>query len=809
MQAVFSNWPTTASSSGIIAAMTQPRSFRAADVILRDAWRAVRRAPAHAAMVVGVLAVGITAGAVTFSVVDAVLLKPLPIEDGERVVSISTYDARARKPRVNGDLFWALHDHTQTLDGVASFSRWMGQSSTIAGLTDEFPITQTMADAFRILHLSAGTGRLWTTEEEARGETDVAVLGYRFWKRELGGRPDVLGLTVRTGTKSYRVIGVLSAASDHPEITMISSPIWVPRIVPRTQDPSFIGILGRVRPDRTRVMVADELRAMVGAPEWTPVVSGPLDAERERVSHWMSLALGASGLLVLLGCMNAANLMLSRSVRRTRELAVRVSLGASSWQIGATVVAEGLIFSLAGTALALLLALWGVNLARHAFSTLPLGISQAAGIALNGRVMIAAIVSAFVTGVLFSLVPAWQASRASVVTSLKDGTSPGSGERGRWRRAFLITEVATVTVLLVVSWMFVVSLVRVVNVDLGVDRSRLIGLTPRVPFGTTVDDASERLRRVPGVADVAVSRGASLPLFGRMSGAWITTKVSARGAELQTPLEVLEHLVTPNFFAIAGVPFRDGAVWTEGAANPIVLDDLVARRLFGAANPVGRQVQADEPAGVHTVVGVVPSLREKGPEEDHQLAVYFPLQRNPARAFAHLLVRTTGPADVVVPRITEALVAIAPGQKDPYIHSGEEAMRRITMLRRFNANLTAIFGLVGLLIGAAGIYAVTSSVVSQQTREIGLRMALGATPRRVAGDVLTSALVHTGLGLAFGLPLAWWLSRGLGSLLFDVTPADVSIYVGVSMMVCAVGVAAALLPSRRAARVDPIISLRS
>ena len=761
-------------------------------------------------MVVGVLATGITAGAVTFSVVDAVLLKPLPIEDAERVVSIGPFDVQSRKQRITGELFWQLHDHSQTLESVAAFSTWMGQSSTIADLTDEFPIATTTADAFRILHLSTGMGRLWTSEEDTNGQTDVAVLGYRFWKRDLAARSDVLGLTVRIGTKTHRVIGVLSAASDHPEITMISSPIWVPRGVPRTQEPNYIGgIIARVRPDQTRTAVADELRAVASAPEWTPVVSGLLDAERERVSRWMLLSLGASGLLILLGCMNAANLMLSRSVRRTRELAVRVALGAASWHIGATVVAEGLIFSLAGTAISLLLAAWGVSFARYTFSTLPLGISQAAGIVLNGRVVTAAIVSACVTGVLFSLVPAWQASRASVVTSLKDGASGGSGERGRWRRAFLVVEVATVAVLLVVAWMFTMSLVRVVGVDLGVDRSRLIGLTPRVPFGSTVDDAADRLRRVPGVADVAVSTGASLPLFGLMGGAWITTNVSAPDAALEPPFEVLQHRVTPNFFAIAGVQFRQGMVWREGASNPIVLDEIVARRLFGGANPLGRQVHSDEPAGVHTVVGVVPSLREKGPEKDQQLAVYFPLKPNPARTFAHLLVRTTGPTAAVVPRIEQALAAIRPGQKDPYIHSGDETMRRITMLRRFNANLSAVFGVVGLIIGAAGVYAVTSSVVSQQTREIGLRMALGATPQQIAREVLTSALTNIGFGLALGLPLAWWLSQGFGSLLFDVTPADLSVYASVSVMICAVGVAAALLPSQRAARVDPIISLRS
>jgi predicted permease len=787
--------------------MSIVRLARAGGLIARDALRTLRRAPSHAAMVAGILAIGVTAGTVTFSVVDAVLLKPLPIEGGERLVFINSFDPNTRRQRIDADTFWQLHDHTQTLEGVASFSRLTGSSSAIAGLTDEFPITYAMSDAFRILHLSTALGRLWTAEEEARRETDVAVLGYRFWRRELRGRPDVLGLSVTQGSRSYRVIGVLSAASDHPGIAFLSSPIWLPTTVRRDRPGGWISILARVRPDRTRAMVSDELRALAAAPDWQPSVSGPLDDERDRAGRWMRLALGASGLLVLLGCVNAANLMLSRSVRRARELAVRASLGASNRRLAAGVIAEGLLLSFAGTALALVLAAWGVALARRTFVTLPLGISQAAGIALNQRVLIAAIVSAVVTGVSFSLVPAWQASRASIVSALKDGTPATAGGRGRWRVAFLVLEVATVTVLLVVSWLFVASLVRVVGVALGVDRSRLIGLSARVPYKTSADDVVERIRRVPGVADIAESTGATLSLF--LGGVWMTTNVSSPDAPREPPFEVLQYRVTRNYFDVAGIKFIRGAVWADGAANPVVLDESVARRLFGDADPLGRQVRASEPAGVHTVVGVVPSLRAKGPEQDLQIAAYFPphLRR---RAFANsLLVRTNGPPDAVVPRIADALAPVAPGQKAPYIHSFEEATRRLTMIRRFNAGLMSVFGLVGVLIGAAGIYAVTSSVVVQQTNEIGVRMALGATPRRIARHVLTSALGHIGLGLVLGLPTALWLSRGFGSLLFGVTPADLQIYAGVAVLVCAVGLVAALVPSRRAARVDPIVSLRA
>jgi predicted permease len=520
----------------------------------------------------------------------------------------------------------------------------------------------------------------------------------------------------------------------------------------------------------------------------------------------MLLALGASGVLLLLGCVNAANLMLARSAKRARELAVRASLGASNRRIAASVLAEGLLLSLAATAVALLLASWGVGLARSIFTTLPLNISQAPGIVLNGRVVVAAMASAILTGVLFSVVPVWQASPASIVELLKDGAPGASSGRSRWRLAFLVTEVAAVTVLLVVSWLFVASLVRVVTVDLGVDRSRLITVFPRVPYTGSPDDVVERVRRVPGVADVAESTGAMLSLS--LSGVWVTTNVSASDAPGEPPFEVLQYRVTKNFFDVAGIEFLRGTVWVDGSSNPIVLDEIVSHRLFGDANPIGREVRASEPAGVHTVVGVVPALRTKGPEQDPQMAVYFP--PNPRRrAFESLLVRTVGPGDDLVRRVTQALVSVAPAQKDSYVYSGDEAIRVRTMMRRFNAGLMSAFGLVGVLIGAAGIYAVTGSVVAQRTNEIGVRMALGATPPQIARHVLGSTFIQIGAGLALGLPIAWWLSRGFGNLLFGVTPADVSVYSGVSVLVCAIGMIAAFLPSRRAARVDPIASLRN
>jgi putative ABC transport system permease protein len=326
-----------------------------------------------------------------------------------------------------------------------------------------------------------------------------------------------------------------------------------------------------------------------------------------------------------------------------------------------------------------------------------------------------------------------------------------------------------------------------------------------MPYRGGVDEVLARLRRLPDVAGVAESTGAMISLFG--SGVWLTTNVSSPDAPAEPPFEVLQYRVTPNYFDVAGIAFLRGSTWMDGSANPVVLDDVVARRLFGEGDPMGRQVVATQPRGVHTVVGVVPSIRAKGPEQDLQMAAYFPPDQR-RRGFATLLLRTTGPVDATAVRVARTIDPVGPGHQG-YIHTGDEVIRRATMMRRFNAGLMSAFGLIGVLIGAAGIYAVTSSVVAQQTAEIGVRMALGASPRQIARQVLTSVLALIGAGLAVGVPVAWWLSRGFGSLLFGITPADISVYAGVSGIVCAVGVMAALLPSRRAARVDPIVSLRA
>lgn len=797
----------------VIGATRLARSFR---IALTDAVRAIRAAPVHSLVVTLVLACGITLGTVTYSIVDAVVLKPLPIDDSERLVNIPTW--QDGKPVVaSAEVFWRLDEQMTTVEDLAAHMTMGGLVVDANDVTDGRSVMHATADLFRLLRLSPAIGRFWSADDEASGDTNVAVIGYRFWRDRFAGDPSVVGRTISIERRTYTVIGVLPATSDHPDVQLLASTVWIPMPPPRdgSNHHLFFGLVARMHPGVSPRDVGDEVKRLSGVPDWKPDVRPLLHGYVESVRRWMLLALGAAALVVLVGCANAANLMLTRAIARTQEMAVRASLGASRRQIAVSVLVEGLLLSTGATACALLFSIAGVAAAKAAVMTALPGTFRAASIALNGRVFAAAVVCAIVTGMMSALVPAWQTSRTSVSILLKDASAPTTTGRRRWRSTILTTEIATVVVLLVVSWLFVVSLIRAAGVDLGIDRANLLAVNPRLDFQITVDEVQQRLERVPGVVDVATARGAGLPIVGRaFGGAWITTTIDAADAPATapvTPLTTLRYNVTSNYFSTAGLAFRQGDTWPAGTSDTspvVVVDERVARHLFGGDNPIGRQIRAASPAGTFTVIGVVPYVQTYGPEESAPPAVYFPLRPDPARRFAVLFVRTSRPPQQMQSTISDVLAPIAPVPGERIVFAADDALSRLTATRRFLAALMSVFGIAGGLLGAVGVYAVMASFVAQQTREIGVRLALGASPSQVLRGVLTLAWRHLLAGIVLGVPVAWWLSRGFATMLFQVTPADATVYLGVGTLVAAIGLLAAWIPARRAGSIDPIVSLR-
>jgi predicted permease len=819
-------------AAGAAVRAAAPRWLRACGHTLRDAVRALRRSPGHALFVLLVLAVAISAATVTFSVVDAVVLRPLPFDRPDRLVSILGREPRGPYP-LRTEQFWPVHDGVAAFEHVAAFSRSSDRRPVTAGdATEQLTVMRCTAELSEVLRLAPVLGRAWSPAEETGGDR-VAVITYRFWQRRFSGDPSVLGRPVRVDKDAYRIVGVLPAAADAAQTIGWSEDVWVPGVPDRVvtdRSSTFVGALGRLRDGATTAVAEAQMKSAL-APlaaaqptlyaDWQPNVVDFQDNMIGTVRGWMLLALGCVALVVLIGCVNAANVMLTRSVERARELAVRASLGASRRRIGASLVVESLLLSIAAAAGALLFATWGVGAMKAA---LPAGIFRAGTISLNGRVFAASMAVAVVTGLLFGMVPGWLASRVSIVTLLKDAGATATTARRGWRSAMLVAELACISVLLVVSTLFVASFIRVSTLDLGIDQSHLLAVKTNMPFKTTIENVETRLRQVGGIADVAVVTYTSMPVIApAFGGAYPTTVLRPAGAgDGDTSAEVLVFRVTPNYFDVTGMRFTRGSVWAATTTGldplPAVLDERAAKTLFGERDPLGQQLQSEFPddqiyykprKAIFTVVGVVPFVYARGPEGPAQSAMYLPIVFRPSRTFAGLFARTSVPADALAPAVETALAPVAPQGEQSFVHPVNEAFRRLTATRRFNAGLMSLFALCAMAIGAAGIYGVMASIVAQRTREIGVRIALGATGGDIRRGVLHDVGRHLGAGLALGLPLAWWLSRGFGALFFEIRPSDWSVYLAVAVLLALVAFAAAIVPARRAARVDPVVSLRA
>ena len=393
----------------------------------------------------------------------------------------------------------------------------------------------------------------------------------------------------------------------------------------------------------------------------------------------------------------------------------------------------------------------------------------------------------------------------------------------RPRSVFLSAEIASIGVLLVVSTLFVVSFVRATTLDLGFDRSKLIGVASVEDFPGTVEELRTRFTRIPGVTAVAAVGTTSLPLVSSaFGGAYYDTPLTPVDDQATASAVVELYRVTPNYFEVMSIPFRRGSTWSssvETGFQPMVVDEVAARRMFSDRNPIGQQVRVKElNDSVFTIVGTVPLVLPHGPEQSTSASrfhtwstAYYAMVPTSKPSWVSLLIRTGPPPATVAAAVAAALASVAPPSKSggAGVHVFDDGIRALTAKRRFNANLMAAFAVFAMIIGAAGIYAVMASVVAQQTKEIGIRVALGATPGDIRRGVLAMAGRHLAIGLGVGLPAAWLMSSGFAALFFQVQPGDPLIYAIVAALLTAISLAGAVIPARRAARVDPIISLRA
>lgn len=803
---------------------------------LINALRALRAAPSFTAVALIVLTLGIGATTAIFSVVDGVVLRDVSFDEPDRLVSVADIDTRP-DGFVGGHttapdyLDWVAGQ--TSFEGLAAVASGGGFTVRDGGHPETLPASRTTANLFSVLRVAPQLGRVYTADNEVEGNHFVAVISHSLWQRRFGGAPDVVGKTMKFDAGTWEILGVMPEGFEYPVGALRPAEMWAPYVIPASQKQrgnsrnyNFL-VVGRLKPGATIAQAQQEMNAIHAGvqakfPKWNPNREVRVRTLHEslvgRVRGWMLMLLGAVAFVMLIACVNVANLYLARATARSRDVGIRSALGASRWQLIRGFLVESVVLSAIGTVLGVLVAYWGVALLK---SALPTNLPRARDIGLDFRVLAAAATAALTTGLVCGLAPALQLSRPNLTNALRDGgrsQTAGVG-RQRLRTALVMSEVALAVVLLVGAGLFLTSFVRLTQINIGLDHRNVLTVPVYPPFVFSdptqreagmaraellVPQAIDRVRQIPGVVNVgAIANG--LPL----SGSWSRTNVTVPGNDkkFDEAESVDTRQVSTEYFSVLGIPLLRGRTLKEAdrsGAKVVLLNDVAARLYLGDRDPIGARININ---GERTVVGVVGSVRLGGPESEVRPEAYAPLEAK-SMFGADLVIKTAGRPEDIAPTVRAALWEIAPDLTLGETQTLEMFFSRLIAQRRFNMLLLTIFGLLGIVITGVGIYGVMAYVVEQRTQEIGVRMALGAQPKRVLGMMLTRAMVYVAVGLAAGVAGAYALSRFVESFLFKVEPGDPVVYVGTAALLIAIGLLAAWIPSRRAAKVDPIIALR-
>ena len=806
---------------------------------LRDAWRSLRAAPGLTISVLGILTLGIGASAAIYSVVDAVALRGLPFDESNRLVDIAetnlTFGGRPGAMAPQNYFEFLARQHS--FDQIGAWSN-AGQASTVDVPDERLHIVRLTAPLFDVLRVSPAMGRRFTAPDERPGSPVVALLSDRLWRSRFQGSPDVIGQRLRFEQGAFEIIGVMPPDFIFPigSIAVSNVDLWA-SFVPTIRDTAreqvgrsySLNVIGRLRAGMELKQAAADIQRIHDDlapqfPRWFKdrgVSVRPLQEAivGKSVRGWMLLLLGAVGCVLLMACLNVASLLLAQAVARGREVAVRAALGARPWDLARALIVESLTLSVIGSALGVLLAFWGVRILQFA---LPRDLPRLGTVAVDVRVLIAAAVAAVVTGLLFGTLPAFQTSRPDVSRTLRFGgrAETGAGGARRLRLSLVVAEVAIAVVLLAGSGLFLSSFLRVVNTDLGFDPDGVVTMTvaPQLPRGLSAEArvatshpqvlrALERVQSLPGVV-AAAAVGGGLP----MEGSYVTVPVQVSGSETRftDKDEMYVHSVTPEYLDVMRSALVRGrwlaASDTVGAPLVVVLSDEAATRYFGGADPLGRILVMDKTP--RTVVGILRGSRFRGPERDAPPEAYVPFVQGD-QPIPDIVVRA-GPniADVAA-RVRAAILEELPGGFVATPETLDSYFATIVAQRKFNMVVLVVFGVLAVLIAAAGIYGLLAFLVSQQTRELGIRLALGAAPLRLLKMVLTRAVALVAIGLAAGLSIAAGLQRAIDAFLFQSGSYRLAVYAAVALLLVVIGLLAAFVPARRAARTDPLVTLKA
>ena len=797
---------------------------------VRTGLRALVHSPVFTLVTVLSLALGIGANTAIFSVVNGLLLRPLPYPESEQIVHVWHTPPQQSFPGL--DRFSV---------SPANYIDWKAQSSafeqmavyTYTGVSlstsnDPLPLTgaAVSSDFFSVLRSNPMQGRTFTPDEERPGRDQVVVIGHSVWQRAFGANPNIIGQTVTLNSRKFTVVGIMAAGFEFPQ----QADLWVPlawddneRQTRSIHDYLVIARLKQnVSLDQARAeMSTISSRLEQQYPEensgWGAVVIPLRDDLVGDIRLALLVLFCAVGFVLLIACANVANLMLARGANRQKEIAVRIALGAGRARLIRQLLTESVLLAVTGGLLGLLLAVVGSKILVE-LGDLP----NAGDIGIDTWALGFTMLVSVGAGIMIGIVPALQFTKTNLTETLKQGSGRmgGTSLKQHTRKALVISEVALSLVLLIGAGLMIRSFWKLQNVDPGFDTSNAltmnVGLTnarypephQRLAF---VDRAMEQIRAVPGV--VSVGTTTRIPLAGGGSTQPFTIEGRPAASIAEQPMAQTRY-ISPDYFRAIGIPLRQGRFFSDydrdNSQPVIIISEAMARRFWPGENPIGRRLTASfhPDQGAREIVGVVGDVKTSGLDADSSSMMYMPYKQVPL-PFVSFVVRTASNPENLVQPVSRAIYSIDKEQALTNVRTMEQVLTESLSGRRFNMTLLLTFAGVALLLAAVGVYGVMNYTVTLRRRELGIRMALGAERRDVLRLVLGQGLTLTLIGVAAGLISAYALTRLMASLLYGVTATDYLTFGSVSAVLIAVGLAASYIPARRATKVNPTIALRA
>jgi putative ABC transport system permease protein len=792
--------------------------------------RRLVKAPAFTIVAVVTLALGIGANSAIFSVVNGVLLKPLPYPESERLVGVF-HTSEGRRAVMSGPNFTDVAKNATTLESAAAVNT--GRAIlTGEGEPTRLAIADVSAALFSVLRVRPEIGRTFAANENTPGSTNVVILSHALWQQRFGGDPNVVGRRIMLDGEPKEVIGVMPAGFSYPS----ERQAWLPleydeNFVTKQRGAWYLSVVARLKPGVDAQQSAAEIetigrnlaRQYPDANAEIGMTSYPLlDEMVGGIRRAVYVLLGAVGFVLLIACTNVANLLLARASAREAEMAVRTALGAKRSRLVRQLLTESVMLSLVGAGVGLLLAVWGVDLLTR---LKPEGIPRLDNVGVDGTVILFTFATAVVTGVLFGLVPAFSVTRG-VSNALKEGGRGAVAARAgnRARGVLVVVELALAVMLLAGAGLLLRSFMKLQAVDPGFRVGQALTFDLTLPDARYKEDARRtaffdqllpRLRALPGV------RSASSVLGLPLSGLDLIISFEVQGRPPVPPAQepaMQVRVASPGYFEAIGIPLKRGRVFTDddkaGSPRVVLITESAARQYFPNEDPIGKTITLGWRRGPGTpraggeVIGILGDIKDAGLDEPNPPQIYLPYRQWPIGSMSVLLETSVPPLSLADAVRTEVYSVDGNLPVSNVSTVGAIVAKSISQ-QRFYMVLLTIFAGVALALAAIGIFGVLSYAVSQRTREIGIRMALGAQGGTVIRLIVRQAMILVACGVAAGLALGLVLSQTMAKMLFAIAPTDPATYAGVAVTLAAVALLASYLPARRATRVDPVVALRA